>query len=88
MKTTIKNAVIGPTARYLTIDDLPDPKTKRWVPRRKAEVIHAVRGGLLSKDAAMNKYNLTNAEFSEWESHYTSNGMKGLRVTRLQEYRS
>jgi hypothetical protein len=87
MKATIKGAVIGPTARYLTLDDLPDPKTKRWVPRRKAEVIHAVRGGLLSKEDAMRKYNLTNAEFSEWESHYSAHGMSGLRVTHLQDYR-
>lgn len=81
-------AVIGPTARYLTLDDLPDPKTKRWVPRRKAEVIHAVRGGLLSKADAMHRYNLTNAEYTEWESHYNSHGMGGLRVTHLQDYRT
>src|SRR5262245_23099404 len=29
----------------LTIADLPPPGTKRWVPRRKAEVVAAVRGG-------------------------------------------
>lgn len=81
------HAVIGPTARYLTLDDLPDPKTKRWVPRRKAEVIHAVRGGLLTKEEARARYNLTNSEYSEWESHYDSFGLGGLRVTHLQNYR-
>lgn len=87
MKTKLINAVIGPTAQYLTLSDLPDPKTKRWVPRRKAEVIHAIRGGLLSKQDAMKKYNLTNAELTEWESHYGSYGMSGLRVTHIQDYR-
>jgi anti-sigma factor RsiW len=40
--------VIGPDGSQLTIADLPAPGTKRWVIRRKAEVVAAVRGGLLS----------------------------------------
>ena len=40
--------MIGPDGSPLTITDLPAPGTKRWVIRRKAEVIAAVRGGLLS----------------------------------------
>ncbi|MFM7009097.1 MAG: DUF1153 domain-containing protein [Betaproteobacteria bacterium] len=81
-------AVLGPTARILTLADLPDPNTRRWVPRRKAEVVHAVRGNLLTKDEAMKRYNITNDEYSEWESHYKDHGLPGLRVTRVQEYRS
>ena len=42
--------VIGPLGEPLTIDDLPSPKTKRWVVRRKAEVVAAVNGGLLTID--------------------------------------
>ena len=34
--------VIGPDGSPLTIDDLPAPGTKRWVIRRKAEVVAAV----------------------------------------------
>ena len=30
--------VIGPLGEPLTLADLPSPKTKRWVVRRKAEV--------------------------------------------------
>ena len=37
--------VIGPDGSPLTISDLPAPGTKRWVIRRKAEVVAAVRGG-------------------------------------------
>jgi hypothetical protein len=34
--------------RPLTIPDLPAPSTDRWVIRRKAEVLAAVHGGLVS----------------------------------------
>jgi hypothetical protein len=44
--------VIGPDGSPLTIADLPPPTTKRWVIRRKAEVVAAVRGGLLSLEEA------------------------------------
>ena len=35
--------VIGPTGAPLTKNDLPPPNTGRWVIRRKAEVVAAVR---------------------------------------------
>ena len=38
--------VIGPDGSPLTVADLPPKDTKRWVIRRKAEVVAAVRGGL------------------------------------------
>jgi hypothetical protein len=41
--------VIGPDGSPLTVADLPPRDTKRWVIRRKAEVVAAVRGGLLSR---------------------------------------
>jgi len=42
-----ENVVIGPEGTPLTLADLPKPNTVRWVIRRKAEVVAAVRGGLL-----------------------------------------
>src|SRR4029079_15393815 len=39
--------VIGPDGSPLTIAELPPRNTKRWVIRRKAEVVAAVRVGLL-----------------------------------------
>ena len=51
--------VIGPDGSPLTIADLPAPGTKRWVIRRKAEVVAAVRGGLLSLEEACSRYTLT-----------------------------
>ena len=36
-------SVIGPDGKLLSLDDLPPPNTQRWVARRKAEVVAAVR---------------------------------------------
>jgi len=44
--------VIGPLGEPLTLDSLPPPSTTRWVVRRKAEVVAAVNGGLLTVDEA------------------------------------
>ena len=40
--------VIGPLGTPLTMADLPPRNTKRWIIHRKAELVAAVRGGLLS----------------------------------------
>ena len=58
--------VIGPAGSPLTIADLPPTNTRRWVIRRKAEVVAAVRGGLLSLDEACQRYKLTTEEFLSW----------------------
>ena len=79
--------VIGPTGAPLTVRDLPPPGTERWVIRRKAEVVAAVRGGLLSLDDACERYRLTNEEFLAWQKSIDRHGMQGLRTTRLQQYR-
>lgn len=86
-QSAISAAVIGPDGRKLTLDDLPPPGIKRWVTRRKAEVVAAVRGGLLSVDDVCGRYELTQEEFSGWEQLYERHGVKGLRTTRLQNYR-
>ena len=79
--------VIGPDGSPLTLADLPPPNTKRWVIRRKAEVVAAVRGGLLSLDEACKRYTLTVEEFLAWQRSIDRYGVPGLRVTRLQIYR-
>jgi hypothetical protein len=80
--------VIGPSGSPLTIADLPAPKTKRWVVRRKAEVVAAVRGGLISLEEACERYTLSVDEFLAWQYTVDTHGVGGLRVTRLQQYRS
>ncbi|MCZ2328728.1 CtrA inhibitor SciP [Bartonella sp. F02] len=85
-KTQIKY-VIGPDGSPLTLADLPPPTTKRWVIRRKAEVVAAVRGGLLSLEEACQRYTLTVEEFLSWQSSIDEHGLAGLRTTRIQNYR-
>jgi hypothetical protein len=79
--------VIGPDGSPLTLADLPARGTTRWVIRRKAEVVAAVRGGLLSLEDACGRYMLTVEEFLAWQRSIDRHGLAGLRTTRLQRYR-
>jgi len=79
--------VIGPDGTPLTLSDLPPADTKRWVIRRKAEVVAAVRGGLISLEVACERYSLTVEEFLGWQKAIDRHGLAGLRTTRLQQYR-
>ena len=80
-------SAIGPLGEALTLDCLPHPSTRRWVIRRKAEVVAAVAGGLLTVDEACERYGLTLEEFTGWQRAIDRSGMPGLRVTRIQHYR-
>jgi hypothetical protein len=80
--------VSGPDGDPLTVADLPPPRTTRWVARRKAEVVAAVHGGLLSLHEACERYTLTVEEFLAWQAAIDRHGLAGLRATRAQEYRS
>lgn len=80
--------VIGPLGEPLTLDSLPAAGTTRWVVRRKAEVVAAVSGGLLTVDEACARYGLSLEEFAGWQRAVDRSGMPGLRVTRIQHYRS
>lgn len=79
--------VVGPDGSPLSINDLPPPNTRRWVIRRKAEVVAAVRGGLLSIKEACARYTLTVEEYLLWEHAVDQHGPAGLRTTRIQQYR-
>ena len=78
--------VVGPDGRRLAVADLPSPDTKRRVIRGKAEVVAAVRGGLLSLEQACSRYALNREEFRSWERCIDRSGVKGLRTTRTQFY--
>ena len=80
--------VVGPTGTPLTLHDLPPANTDRWVIRRKAEVVAAVRGGLLSLEEACSRYTLTVEEFLSWQQSIDHHGLAGLRTTRIQQYRA
>ena len=80
--------VIGPLGGPLTLESLPPRDTTRWTIRRKAEVVAAVNGGLLSVDEACDRYGLTLEELASWQRAIERSGMRGLRVTHIQHYRS
>jgi hypothetical protein len=79
--------VLGPDGEIITAADLPQPGTTRWVPRRKAMVVAAVRGGLITLDEACERYALTVEEFLSWQRAIRQFGIAGLRATHLQDYR-
>ncbi|MGL4414327.1 MAG: DUF1153 domain-containing protein [Roseinatronobacter sp.] len=71
----------------LTLADLPPNDTRRWVASRKAIVIKAVESGLLSKKAALERYDLSEEEYDLWKDAITDHGLDALKVTALQKYR-
>jgi hypothetical protein len=79
--------VIGPNNATLTLPDLPPPHTRRWVSRRKAEVVAAVQGGLLTLGEACDRYELSVEEFLSWQHAVERFGVDGLRATHAQKYR-
>jgi len=75
------------TDRSVPLVELPSPDTRRWVVRRKAVVVHAVRSGSISLQEACRRYHLSVEEFLAWQRAIERHGIPGLRVTRLQIYR-
>jgi Protein of unknown function (DUF1153) len=60
----------------------------RWTPMRKAMVVRAILVGKLDELAARLRFDLADNELSDWISRYVEHGVKGLRTTRLQNYRT
>jgi antitoxin HigA-1 len=58
------------------LNEPPPPNTKRWVSRRKAAIVAAVRKGAISLDEALRRYGLTMEEYRSWER-----SSFGLRLT-------
>jgi len=71
----------------MTRADLPSEKTRRWVASRKAAVVRAVSSGLIQRKEALEKYSLSDDEFSEWENAVALHGEAALKATALQRYR-
>lgn len=79
--------IASPTGEPLTREDLPPPDTKRWVIRRKGEVVAGVRMGLLTLEEALEMYNLSLDEFVSWQKMFEEHGLPGLRTTMTKKYR-
>lgn len=82
-----RNFIPGPDGSPLTLSDLPPVGTKRWVSRRKAEVVAAVDGGLISLEEACQRYALSVEEFLSWQRAFDRYGQSGLRATKSRDKR-
>ena len=80
-------AVTLPDGRVLTLADLPETATRRWVASRKEAVVRAVWHGMLSREAAMDRYELSDEELSLWETSVRTDGVQALKITKLRDYR-
>ena len=76
-----------PDGSILTRADLPPPETHRWVASRKAVVVKAVVYGLISQSEALERYALSEEEFTLWRRAVEVHGEKALKVTSIQKYR-
>jgi hypothetical protein len=77
----------GILPQFKTASDLPSTDTKRWVPRRKAAIVDAVRQGDISLEEVCRRYKLSVEELLSWQRAIDTHGVPGLRVTRVQIYR-
>jgi len=60
---------------------LPPAGTRRWVARRKAQVVEAVQSGMLRLDEALRRYELSIEEFSLWKRRFYRSGVDGLKIS-------
>lgn len=77
----------GPRTLPVSVDNLPAPDTKRWHIHRKAQVVRAVRVGIISFDEACRRYRLSAEEFGSWQRSIEEHGLPGLRATYVKRYR-
>jgi hypothetical protein len=61
---------------------LRSPRPTRWVARRKAAVVLAVRAGLVTLSEACSRYMLSEDEFARWEAAFDDEGRAGLHLKR------
>jgi hypothetical protein len=83
MKTPLSDSLV----EKLLKEGLPPPNTRRWVVRRKAAVVVAVKTGTITIDQACQVYQLTEEEFLSWKHAFETHSLAGLRTTWIQQYR-
>ena len=80
-------AVTLPDGTVLTQADLPADTTRRWVASRKAAVVRGVLYGLITQEAALERYRISEEEFLEWVRAVSTHGEDALKATAVQKYR-
>lgn len=81
-------ALSGVVNQLRLMVDLPPPNTKRWVVRRKAAILAAVRSGAITIEEACQRYGISEEELLGWQRAFEAHGLPGLRATRLPAYRT
>ncbi len=82
------DALVGPSGETLTLENLPAADTtRRWTMQRKAQVITAIRGSLITKEEACVRCDISAEELSSWETLLDKHGLSALQTTTLQKYR-
>ena len=66
--------------RLMPLRQPPTSLAIRWTARRKANLIEAILAGVLSREAACARHELSSDELALWEKRYAAHGWKGLRV--------
>lgn len=66
---------------------LPPPNTKRWVARRKAAVLNALKSGEITVEEVFRRYGLSEEELNAWQRAFAVEGLAGLRATRAPRRR-
>ena len=79
--------VIGADGRPLTREDLPPSEGVRWNKKRKAQVVAAVRGGLISFDDAVRRYSLSSREFIAWQHELLASLAARRRAVERRDFR-
>lgn len=77
----------NPDGSCLSLKDLPPANTKRWVSSRKAQIVAAINGNLISVDEACEKYALSPEELISWQEALKNQGLAGLKVTKSRNHR-
>jgi len=85
MSTRRLAKLTGLVGEALSRDDLPEHAEIRWVRRRKARVVAAVRAGILSLHEALERYSLSLEEFIEWERDVAAELAERRRTGRMRE---
>ncbi|PRX30544.1 Protein of unknown function [Meinhardsimonia xiamenensis] len=76
-----------PDGSTMSRADLPPKSTRRWVARRKAAVVRALRAGLISREEALSTWDLSEEELESWCRAVSRHGEAALKATAVQKFR-
>lgn len=93
LRAPIREAIRKPVVRNIdgaplnVADDLPNANDCRWTPRRKANLLLAIDGGVVGIELALTRYALSRDELAAWRRDIGRHGYNALKTTKLKKYR-